>query len=194
MSTLRSLHIVVLLISLFGYEHVHAETNLCKENGKSIVFTKETRIIPYKRVYLDSAWSLDEENSEKMHRFPIMGMMFSTGKFDPEGLYVSGYQSDYFPVKLMSTKDRAVFMLEGLMWPAPPLVYDERNKFLEKYSGKDISYYLSFTKNEQCDEGLDLSVLVYRNKDQVETIFFHIKDMSNAKDFWPEERSRGPAH
>lgn len=62
--------------------------------------------------------------------------------------------------------------------------------YIKKYSERTVEYHISFEGNMTCSEESDVVVVVKADGKPVEKIFFHVKDMTDAKDFWPEERGR----
>jgi hypothetical protein len=155
---------VVLLVCLFFGRNAGAADQICAIGSEGVVtFAKDARIIPYKRIFVDSTWAIQEESVEDSHRYPITGMSTSSGRSDPTGLYVSGYQSDYFPVDLARTRDPMVFRMNRMMWPAPSQIYSPRNRYIETYSSKDVSWKRS---NVQYDLGRRVILVISLTPEQ----------------------------
>lgn len=183
--TVRSL---LLLVALVPCQLMATGTCVVGSNG--VIFVRETRLVPYKRIYLDATWSSDEKRVAGEPGYPIVGVIGSAGKYEAPGVYVAAYNADYFPVRLKPTKERSVFRIDGIMWANPPSIGGVRKKFLDKYNSGDVLYYLSFAKNKKCETDADVSVLIFKGGTHVETTLYHVWDMTNAKDFWPDERSK----
>ena len=160
--------------------------HFCLERSGLLEFTKEVRMIPYRRAYFSSGWSKDENDANG--RYPLTGMSSSLSAFDPKGFYVEGFESKYSQVKVVETGPHR-FQLIGVLWPNLPKK-NAADHFIEKYSSADIKYFLDFQDQHGCQFGNDLIVEIYKGATHVENISFHVKDMRGVKDAWKEEGRR----
>lgn len=183
---IRSTSIIFLILLIAGGACNAAD--ICKADESGVKFSREIRIIPYKRIFINEEWSSDESEYESRRRFPIIGMTGRSSSGESEGLNVAAFAADYFSAHLIPTGQGPVFRLDGMMWTNPAVGEDYTNAYVKKYSAPEVNYYISFEGNPKCSENSDLSVSVKKGDQMVEKILFHVKDMTGAKDFWPEER------
>lgn len=181
--------ICLLVLSIFACSAC-AASDICKISGGKVEFLRDSKIIPYHREFTDKDWAAGEAGYEVAKRFPITGMVGETGKFDSKGMYAAAFPADYFPVQLTPVGNGRVFRIAGLMWTNYEFEKNARMGYIKKYSERTVEYHISFEGNPTCSEKSDLIVVVKADGKPVEKIFFHVKDMADAKDFWPEERGR----
>lgn len=149
---------------------------ILQETGdKEIVFSEDAEFVPTKRSFIKNEWADDETKFQDSNRFPLMEISVSSGKFDPNGLYVKAFLADAFKVSLVRV-EKNKYYIDGIRWPASFKKYNDdighRNDFLNKYSS--AKYYVVLNDDLNCDKSFpkNLTIAIYDNNVLVETILF----------------------